>query len=199
MTIRTVRSLALAGSALVGVVVVMASSVRAVAPTLRTVYFAAIDASGQLVTDLTPAELVVKENKQARDVVELVPATERLHVAVLVDDGGAGGLANPVTSLVNVLVERAAFSISMMNPQPYRLNDYSADTAVLRTAIGRLVPRGTIVADPLQMSEAVAWASRDLQKRELTRRVVVALVTRDAPGAGTIAHPCQGSTASAQP
>jgi hypothetical protein len=153
-----------------------------VAPSLRSVYLAATDPTGAFVENLTAAEIIVKENRQARDVVELTPATERMHVAVLVDDGGEGGIRAPVAQLMSVLQGQAAFSISLLNPQPYRLNDYSTDVAVLGGALGRIIQRGRTPEDPLQVVEAISWAAKDLQKRELTRPVIVAFVTSGEPG-----------------
>lgn len=147
-TLRTPRSYAaIVLVALVVGVPVALPRARAFAPTLRTVYLSATDRTGALVTDLTAADLVVRENRQAREIVLLEPATDLLHVSVLIDDAGEGGLRAPVAQLASVLHGLAAISISVLNPQPYRLNDYSADDGVLRTAIGRLVPRGRVMSE----------------------------------------------------
>jgi hypothetical protein len=142
---------------------------------LRTVYISAVDAKGVLVTNLTTADIVVKENQQVRAVTELVRATERVHMAVLIDDGGEGTLQPAVARLLTAAHGRAAFSLSILNPQPFRLNDYSTEIEVLGPAIGRIVQRGLIQRDPTQLIEAVAWAATDLQKRKLSRPTIVAL------------------------
>jgi hypothetical protein len=157
----------------------------AAAPILRVVYFSATDRTGAFVTDLAAADLVVRENRQEREIVQLERATERLHVSVLVDDAGEGGLRGPVAQLAAVLHGLAAFSISVLNPQPYRLTDYSTDDEVLRAAIARLVQRGRVASDGW-MPEAVSWAARDMQKRELTRPVIVSLVTSHQEGTGPV-------------
>lgn len=164
-----------------GALVAVGASSR-LAEIRRTVYVTATTPTGEFVENLTPADLVVKENRQTRPVLELVPATEKMHVAVLVDDGGAGGLRAPVAQLMSLLYGRAEFSISLLNPQPFRLNDYSADDGVLRSAVSKLVQRGETPGDPLQMIEAVSWAAKDQRKREMTRPIVVALTTSGEPG-----------------
>ena len=61
------------------------------AETQRTVYFSAFDAKGTAVTDLTAADLAVKENGKDRAIASVVAATEPILVSILVDDGGSGG------------------------------------------------------------------------------------------------------------
>ena len=53
------------------------SSVPA-APTNRTVYVTVTDRQGAPVTDLTPADFVVKEGGKEREVVKAEPATARM-------------------------------------------------------------------------------------------------------------------------
>jgi hypothetical protein len=177
MTIPKIAALALAGF-----VTALPSGIQATAPILRTAYLTAVDAAGGFVTDLSAADVVVKENRQLRDVVRLEPATDRLHVAVLVDDGGEGGMQTPVAQLMSLLDGQAAFSLSMLNPQPFKLNDYSTDDGILKTALGKIRQRGRTPVDPLQVIEAISWAAKDQQKRELTRRVIVALTVSGEPG-----------------
>lgn len=182
MTIRKMRAIALVGLAALGVAAAFSGDLRAAAPTLRTTYLTATDASGEALADLSASDILVKENRQVRDVVRLEPATERIHAAVLVDDGGEGGLQTPVAQLMGLLDGQAAFSISMLNPQPFRLNDYSVDTRVLGTAIAKIKQRGRVSVDALQVIEAISWAAKDQQKRELPRRVIVALTLTGEPG-----------------
>ncbi len=148
--------------------------VRAAAETPRTVFISAVDAKGALVTNLAASDIVVKENGQQRTVSQLVPATEPVHVAVLIDDGGSGTLQAPVARLLTA-ARQAAFSLSVLNPQPFRLNDYSTAVEVLGPAIGKIVERGRTQQDSLQLIEAVSWAAKDLQKRKLSRPTIVAL------------------------
>ena len=64
--------------------------VIAKADVVRTVYFSAIDAKGVLVTDLTAAELSVKEGGKDRAITAVAPATAPLQVFLIVDDAGSG-------------------------------------------------------------------------------------------------------------
>ncbi|MEO8483272.1 MAG: hypothetical protein ABI634_13755 [Acidobacteriota bacterium] len=163
------------------------AAARTEAATLRTLYLAATTADGAFVTDLAASEIVVKADRRAGEVKELIRSTDQIHVAVLVDDGGSGLFQGPVAQLVGGLYGQAAFSISMLNPQPYRLNEFSARVEVLRPAVDKLVQRGRIQGDSLQVIEAVSWAAGDLRKRKLPRPVIVALVTSGEPGKTDIA------------
>lgn len=150
-----------------------APTLRASLDTMRAVYISAVDRNGEHVTDLTASDLVVKENGQLRDVIELAAATEPCHVAVLVDDGGNGLMQMPVAALLNAAPERAVFSISMLNPQSIRLNDYTTDRDLLQKSVNRLVQRGRLQRDPMILSDAVAWTAKEMRKRELSRPIIV--------------------------
>jgi hypothetical protein len=159
--------LALAGATVCFVAGTLASSdetVRAQAGTTRTVYISALDAKGAFVTNLVPSDLAVAENGQVRPVTGLVPATEPCHVAVLVDDGGDGLMQAPVAELLNAAAGRARFAVMMLNPQSIRLG-----------AVSKLRQRGRLERDPVVLADAVSFAARDMQKRNLSRPVIVAL------------------------
>jgi hypothetical protein len=181
MRTKPARSLVGAAFGIAGILAALTPTVRAAAETTRTVYISAVDAKGASVTNLTASDIVVKENGQVRAVGQLSPATGLSHIAVLVDDAGQGTLQAPVARLLAAAHGRASFSISLLNPQPFRLNDYSTDTEVLRTAIGKIVQRGYTQPDPVQLIEAISWAAKDQQKRELSRPVIVALTLSGEP------------------
>lgn len=165
-----------------GIVLALAGTSSASAPALRaspdivrTVYVSATDRSGKQVTDLTASDLVVKENGQSRDVIDLIPATDPCHVAILVDDGGDGLMQMAVAALLNAAPARTLVSIRMLNPQAIVLNDYSSDPGVLQKSVNRLVQRGRLQRDPMILSDVVAAAAKEMRKRELSRPVIVAL------------------------
>ena len=150
-------------------------TIRAQAGTTRTVYISAVDAKGEFVTNLVPGDLAVAENGQVRTITGLAPANEPCHVAVLVDDGGDGLMQAPVAALLNAAAGRALFSVNMLNPQSIRLNDYTASFDILQGAVSKLRQRGRLERDPVVLADAVSWTSRDIQKRKLSRPVIVVL------------------------
>jgi hypothetical protein len=164
------------------------TGVRAAADVARTVYLSAVDANGEFVTDLTAADLAVKEDNKVRQVTRLVPATEPCHIAVLVDDGGEGTLQAPVVDLLNAASGRDQFAISLLNPQSIQLNDYTSDHQTLQASIQRLVQRGRVPWDPQVLTDAVGWTARDVRKREMSRPVIITLTNRGESTEPTIAR-----------
>ena len=56
----------------------------------------AIAKAGDLPTDLTPADLTIREGGRERAVATLEPATGPLQISILVDDAGQGFFEGPV-------------------------------------------------------------------------------------------------------
>jgi hypothetical protein len=172
------KSLGLAGVTVCLVAGTLAPSevtLRAQAGTTRTVYISAVDVKGAFVTNLVAGDVTVAENGQVREVTGLAPAAEPCHVAVLVDDGGDGLLQAPVAELLNAAAGRALFSVSMLNPQSLRLNDYTASVDILQGAVSKLKQRGRVERDTAVLADAVSWTARDMLRRKLSRPVIVIL------------------------
>ena len=142
---------------------------------LRTVYFSAVDATGAHVTDLTAADLTVKEGGKERLIDALRPATAPMDVFILVDDGGLGGFRAPVAQFLQTMFGKGQFAISVLNPQPLKVANLTADADVLRAALDRMRPRGRISPDNEQIVGAVAEAARELQGSKTARRSIVVL------------------------
>ena len=154
---------------------------------LRTVYFSAVDANGAHVTDLTAADLTVKEGGKERPVAAVQPATAPIDVFLLVDDGGLGGFRAAVAHFLQTMLRHGQFAISVMNPQPIKVTGFTADVEVLRAALDRMAPRGRIQPDNEQIVEAVADAAKELQKRHTARRSIVVLTVRGEKTASDMA------------
>lgn len=160
-------------AALLGLVSTLAAAPRP--DVLRTVYFSAVDGSGAQVTDLTAADLTVKEGGKDRPVATVAPATAPMDVFVLVDDGGLGTFRAAVAQLLQKMIGHGQFAISVLNPQPIKVTDFTADVEVLRASLDRMAPRGRVQPDNEQIVEAVGEAARELQKRRTARRAIVVL------------------------
>ena len=145
------------------------------AETTRTVYFSAIDGSGAAVTDLTPADLTVKENGKDRVISAVGPATGKMQVSLLVDDGGTGAFQAAVAQFMNALSGKATFAVRALNPQPNRLTDFTEEHTALQAALNGIGARGRITSVGEQIIEAVSEASKELQKLNAPRPVIVVL------------------------
>lgn len=142
---------------------------------LRTVYFSAVDGKGAPITDLTAADLTVKEGGKERPVTALQPATAPMDVFLLVDDGGLGTFRSAVAQFLQTMLGHGQFAISVLSPQPIKVANFTADVGALRTALDRMGPRGRTQPDNEQIVGAVADAARELQKRRTARRSIVVL------------------------
>jgi hypothetical protein len=146
-----------------------------VAETLRVVYFSAVDSNGAQVTDLTAADLKVKEGGKDRVINSVRPATAPMHVSLLVDDAGTGGFQPSVAQFLRTILGRAQFAIRVLSPQPLRVTDFTEDVVDLRAAIGRMGPRGRIQPDGDQIVSGVAEAAKELVIYKAVRPAIVVL------------------------
>jgi hypothetical protein len=165
------------------------SRVAAGAGVLRTVYFSAADASGAAVGDLTPADLAVKEGGKERAIDSVGPATEKMQVFLLVDDGGSGAFQGSVAQFIETTQGRAQVSISALNPQPMRLTEFTENFDEFKTAIGRLGPRGKIQTVGEQIIGAVEFAAKELVKRKAARPSIVVMTVGGEQPQSTEADP----------
>ena len=149
----------------------------------RKVYISATDSKGMPITDLTAAEITVKEGGKERTVAGLVPATAPVHVAILVEDNGTGGFQFAVSQFLQKVHGRGQFSISVLTPQALRLVDFTDDVEGLKGALGKLGQRGRAESDGDQLPEAISDAAKELQLRKAERPVILALTI-----AGGILH-----------
>lgn len=157
---------------------------RTDAGVIRTVYFSAVDAKGVHVTDLTSADLTVKEGGKERAIEAVRPATALMQVSLLVDDAGTGGFQAAVAQFVQATFGKAEFAVRVLNPQAIKVMDFTRNGDDLRTALGRLGRRGSVSVDGEQIIAGVADAARELQQRGARRGSIIALtISGETPAA----------------
>ncbi len=164
-------------SAIVGLALLAGTMgpVKGAADTTRRVYISAVDSKGAQVTDLTAADIAVKENGKDRPVASLQPATAPMQVAILVDDSGLGAFQSSVAQFLQMNHGLGQFSITLLNPQAAPVVDFTADVAALKNALGRLGRRARIQPDGDQMLDAIGRAAKALERRKAERAVILAL------------------------
>jgi hypothetical protein len=141
----------------------------------RKVYISASDASGAPVTDLTAADITVKEGGKDRPVASLEPAVGPMQIAILVDDVGMGSFQSALAQFLQKTIGRGQFSITQLNPQAIKVVDFTDDVAALKAGLGRLGRRGRLQPDGDQMPDAILQAAKSLQQRKAERPVILAL------------------------
>ena len=140
----------------------------------RRVYVTALDRSGGVITDLTAADVQVKEGGKTREVVALKPATNPLQVAVIVDDNGTGFFRVPVARFIEALLGRAEFSIITVAGQPLKLTPFTPNSDVLREAVAQLNARPAS-PDGGQLLAGISDAAIDFERRSVERPIILAL------------------------
>jgi hypothetical protein len=131
-------------AALVAVMVSATIAVSAAAQSAgaaRKFYFSVLDRDGNPVTDLTAAEIEVKEGGKTQEVT-LQPASAPLRIALIVADGGTGAYQAAATTLINRLLKTGAeFKIVGAAEQPETLTPYTNEVSALGAAVQRLTKR----------------------------------------------------------
>jgi hypothetical protein len=169
--------------------ILLAASTGAARPSaavLRTVYFSATDDKGAFVTDLTAADLLVKEGGKERVIDDVKPATAPIQVSFLVDDGGTGGFQFAVSQFIQATFGRAEYAVRVLQPQAIKVQDFTKNGDELRTALGRIGQRGRVQPDNEQMIAGVFDAAKELRAREARRPAIVAMtISGEKPLADT--------------
>ena len=178
------RALTLVSATLAAALTVPADSRAAsLAATNRTVHVSVTDGKGAPVTDLTAAELVVKEGGKEREVVRAEPAPSRLRLALAVEERlvGDGHIRLGLFEFVKRLAKSADMSLITIGLSNRTLVDYTGDANVLLDAINKLTlnPRGdsNLTECVLEIVNAFSAA-----KTERPALVVVALSGGQAGG-----------------
>jgi hypothetical protein len=120
---------------------------------------------------------VLKEGDRIRQIIKVQPATALMHIAMIVDDSGAGIFRYSVANFVDHLLGHAQFAIKRVVGQVQGLVDYTADVERLRSAVLSLgvIPQ---IPEGGQIVEAVSQAANELRGAE--RPVIVVLTDTDS-------------------
>jgi len=169
--------------------VVSASRLTAGAGAARMVYFSAVDEKGVPVSDLTPADLAVKEGGKDQKIDTLMPATTPLDAVLIVDDGGSGAFQGAVAQFLETTQNKAQVSLTALEPQPMKVMDFTKDFDEFRKAVARVGPRGRITTVGEQIMGTVESVSKDLRKRQSARAAIVVMTVGGEPPQSTEADP----------
>jgi hypothetical protein len=136
------------------------------------VYVSALGEDGAPVKDLVAADLTIKENGKAREIVKVEPAPWPIQVALVVDDNGSGIFRSGLLAFVQALKGRAEISVRSVTGQTIKLLDYTTDDAKIAEAIGKLNARAA-TNDGGQLLEGINDAARELEQRQAKRSVIL--------------------------
>ena len=151
----------------------------------RSMYVSVVNEAGAPVPDLGPADFVVREDNVAREVLRVVPATEPMQIAVLVDTSQTArnditymrtALPPFVTALVNPNEGAAKNDVALVafGERPTIFTDYTTKVADLQKGINRIWSQQDSGA---YLLDALIEVTKGFKKREARRPVIVAIVT----------------------
>lgn len=147
----------------------------------RKIYTSLVDKKGAPVTDVTPADIVVREDGVAREVLSVTPATDPMRVALLVDNSQAATQSiqflRDALTLFATRLTGAGHSIAFIT-----LGDRPTLQVDATTELARLKSRGIdrLFAQPgsgMYLLEGLIETSRGFIKNETPRPVIVAVIT----------------------
>jgi hypothetical protein len=193
---KTSGALTRRGVAIAAACAALLSTATAGAQRARTeqhVFVTAVNKADAPVVDLAVADLVVREDGLAREIVRVAPAEAEMQVALLLDDSqvatpAAADIRSGASGFVaELLAARPQWPIGVWSfgERPTKVADFTTNPGTLKAGIDRVLPRQGAGA---YMLEAVVEAAKALEKRKAVRPVIVAFVIDDGPEFSTQQH-----------
>jgi VWFA-related protein len=145
-------------------------------PTNRTVFVTITDGNGAAVTDLTPADFVVKEGGKEREITQAAPATAKMHLVLAVEERLVGDAATrqAIFDFLKRMVSIAEIRMVIVGLRNQMVVDYTTRIDSFVEAINNFTLNP---AKDSAVAEGVMEISNDFvqTKRERPVMVVVAL------------------------
>jgi len=168
----------------------------------RSIYVTMVDQSGAPVPNMGPADFIVREDNVTREILRVVPATDPMDIAILLDNSVAAAnsvlqIRRALPAFLDVLMaptaagQRNQVAIITLGGRPTILADYSIERAPLDKAIDRIWEE-TFVGGHYLLN-GIIEITQGLSKRESPRPVIVAIIGEGAELSNR--HPDQVLTA----
>lgn len=148
--------------------------------TERTVYASVVDNKDAHVPALGAGDFIVREDDQAREVLRVLPATEPMHIALLVDTSQAMeehmlDVRTALRAFFKQMGGKHEIALIGLGERPTVLSDYTRDPARLEKAVGSVFSRsgsGTYILD------GIVEAAEGLRRRKAARPHIIVYAAR---------------------
>jgi hypothetical protein len=150
----------------------------------RSIYASALNQSGAPVPNLGPTDFVVREDKVAREILAVAPATDPMQIALLVDNSQAGeqytrDYREALPAFINAIAAdesgaRHQIAVITLAERPTINTDYTFDFQQAVKGAARIF--GT-PGSGSYLLDGIIEISKGITKKNLTRPVIVAITT----------------------
>jgi hypothetical protein len=148
----------------------------------RALYVSALTEAGAPVADLAPADLIVREDNVAREVLTVVPAVEPMQIAILVDtsQGARDAISHMRTALpsfVNALTAaevKNEVAIIAIGERPTVYTNYTFSQTELKKGIDRI---WSVRGSGAYLLDGIIEVCQGFKKRGAQRPVIVAILS----------------------
>lgn len=150
----------------------------------RSVYVSALDQTGAPVAALAPSDIVIREDKTAREILNITPAADPMQISVLVDNSAASeqyirDYREALPAFINAIAAdpsgvKHQMSIVTLGERPTINTESTSDPAQLVKGAQRIFAAtgsGTYLLD------GIREISQGITKRRSPRPVIVAITT----------------------
>jgi hypothetical protein len=150
----------------------------------RVVYVSALDQSGAPVSSLAPSDVIIREDKVAREVLSITPAQEPMHIALLIDNSQAAesfirDYREALPAFISGIFAdesgaKHQISIVTLAERPTINTEYTSDAAQLAGGAGRIF---SMPGSGTYLLDGIIEISQGIKKRNFSRPVIVAITT----------------------
>jgi hypothetical protein len=141
----------------------------------RTLYVTAFATDGSALTQLSAADLVVKENGQSRRIVGLEPSRAKLQVAIAVEERLTPDdeVRRSIANFIDRIRDAGQLALYVVGRRSEKRVDYTSEVLPFASAINRFAVRSVERGDLVQALHEIA---RDQRSREGRRAVIAVAV-----------------------
>jgi len=150
----------------------------------KAIYASAVDEKGAPVSGLGPADFVVREDKVAREVLNVTEASDPMDIALLIDNSQAAepyirDLREGATAFINAIAAdphgtRHHVAVITIGERPTINTDYTQD---LQQAVKGAQRIFATPGSGAYLLDGIIETSKGMKKRESSRPVMVAVIT----------------------